>query len=553
MVVPCKILLACDFSAASEAALDQACQLAIACQADLLLLHVISEKARRTAAETLPDLRRDAEVQLLRLLDARSSLQVKPRFVVREGTPAREIVCCASEENVDLIVVGTHCRTGLAYMALGSVAEKVLRTAVSAVMVVHAPALLTPIASEEVSPIEIDFTPSSSVDEGPAIDLIERAILAQATDVHMDPWRDECLVRFRIDGRLVRYCTLGHDVATHLIQRFKLLANLDIADPFHPQEGRLRLPSTVSNVEVRITSCPVEGGEAVSLRISSRGNLVRQLSELGLSDPDLAKVGRVLRNGEGIVLVTGPTGSGKTTTVYTMLAELSGDNRNIFSIEDPVEYQVRFVRQMAVDERHGLSMTTGLKTLLRMDPDVVFVGEIRDLEAAEIAMRAASSGRYVFSTLHTRDVASTITACRDLHIDNRSLAGNLTGIINQRLVRRLCTECREPIKPDDSDLQLFAINGLEAPAQLFRPNGCKRCLGRGFWGRVGVFEVAQINDELKDAIAQGGTEAALRKLLRTTGTTTILNDALGKVRDGITAVTEVIECPLERRRPTTTI
>jgi type II secretory ATPase GspE/PulE/Tfp pilus assembly ATPase PilB-like protein len=348
-------------------------------------------------------------------------------------------------------------------------------------------------------------------------------------------------VRFRIDGRLARYCTLGFDVATHLIQRFKLLANLDIADPFHPQEGRLRLPSAMADTEVRITTAPVEGGEAVSLRLFSRQNLVGQLTGLGLSQADLDKVDCTLRSGEGIMLVTGPTGSGKTTTVYTMLAELSGDNRNIVSIEDPVEYPVPFVRQTAVDERHDMSMTGGLKTLLRMDPDVVFVGEIRDLEAADIAMRAASSGKYVFSTLHTRDVASTITACRDLHIDNRSLAGNLTGIINQRLLRRLCTECREPFKPEDRDLQLFAAHGLEPPAQLFGPHGCSHCLGRGFWGRIGVFEVAWINDKLRDAIAQGATEADFRALLRSTGTASILDDALGKIRDGLTSLTEVFE------------
>jgi type II secretory ATPase GspE/PulE/Tfp pilus assembly ATPase PilB-like protein len=327
----------------------------------------------------------------------------------------------------------------------------------------------------------------------------------------------------------------------HLIQRFKLLANLDIADPFHPHEGRLRLPSTMVDAEVRITTSPVEGGEAVSLRLFSRGNLVRQLTGLGLSDVGLGQVDCMLRSGEGIVLVTGPTGSGKTTTVYTMLAELSGENRNIVSIEDPVECQVPFVRQMAVDERHDVSMTTGLKTLLRMDPDVVFVGEIRDLEAADIAMRAASSGKYVFSTLHTRDVASTITACRDLHIDNRSLAGNLTGIINQRLLRRLCTECREPFKPEDRDLQLFKAHGLEPPAQLFRPHGCSHCFGRGFWGRVGAFEVAWINDNLREAVAQGGTEAEFRALLRSTGTAPILEDALSKARDGLTSPDEFFE------------
>jgi type II secretory ATPase GspE/PulE/Tfp pilus assembly ATPase PilB-like protein len=196
---------------------------------------------------------------------------------------------------------------------------------------------------------------------------------------------------------------------------------------------------------------------------------------------------------------------------------------------------------MAVDDRHGVTMTTGLKTLLRMDPDVVFVGEIRDLEAADIAMRAASSGRYVFSTLHTRDVAATVTACRDLHIDNRSLAGNLTGIINQRLVRRLCKDCREPYPPDDGEFQLFATHGLKPPKELFRPRGCDRCQARGYLGRIGVFEVALVSDSVRDALARGVAEAELRGLLRSGGTTSLTADALGKAGEGITAVCEALE------------
>jgi type II secretory ATPase GspE/PulE/Tfp pilus assembly ATPase PilB-like protein len=182
-----------------------------------------------------------------------------------------------------------------------------------------------------------------------------------------------------------------------------------------------------------------------------------------------------------------------------------------------------------------------LKTLLRMDPDVLFVGEIRDVEAADIAMRAASSGRYVFSTLHTRDVAATVTACRDLHIDNRSLAGNLTGIINQRLVRRLCEACRERYEPDEDELQLFAAHGLKAPQELFRARGCDDCQGRGYVGRIGVFEVALINNSVKDAIARAAAEAEVRNLLRSKGISSLTTDALTKAGKGITSTSETLE------------
>ena len=542
MIPPRKILLACDFSPLGKVALDEACQLASSLQAELLLLHVVSEPPRfqRTTA-TLADRRRQAEEQLLSLLDAHAALTFTPRFIVREGAPAREIVRCAAEEGIDLIVMGTHGRTGLARATLGSVAENVLRSADCPVMVVRADDQTSPALIEAGEPLERQFNQAAPDDVGPALDLLERALSARATDIHLDPWSgDEYLLRFRIDGRLARYCSLGRDVAEHLIQRFKLLGDLDIADPFRAQEGRLRLPAAMTDVEVRITTSPVEGGEAVALRLFSRENLVRRLTGLGLPEAALASVDQILRNGAGVVLVTGPTGSGKTTTVYSMLSELGNDARNIVSIEDPVEYQIPFVRQMAVDERHGVTMTSGLKTLLRMDPDVVFIGEIRDLEAADIAMRAASSGRYVFSTLHTRDVASTVTACRDLHIDNRSLAGNLTGIINQRLVRRLCVECRESVQPDGRDLELFATHGLEQPTQLFQPRGCDRCSGRGFLGRIGVFEVARIDDAIRDAVARGSSEAELRELLRSTGMKSLLADALGKVRDGITSVNEAL-------------
>jgi type II secretory ATPase GspE/PulE/Tfp pilus assembly ATPase PilB-like protein len=363
----------------------------------------------------------------------------------------------------------------------------------------------------------------------------------RATDIHIDAVGSEYSVRFRIDGRLQRYCQLDGDVAAHLIQQFKTLARLDIADPFHPQEGRLRMPPELAHLEVRITMSPVAGGEAVALRIFDRESVFRPLDRLGLSKWSLAVIDGITQRGEGLVLVTGPTGSGKTTTVYSMLEALGNGERNIVSIEDPVEFPASFIRQMEVDERHGVTMTSGLRTLLRMDPDVMFLGEIRDTEAAEIAMRAASSGKYVFSTLHTRDVASTVTALRDMGIDARSLAENLTGIVSQRLVRRLCLECRQATSVNDEKRVLLEGYRIECPAQWFRAVGCSACRGTGYRGRIGIFEVVLVDEELLREIARGAAEHELREYIRRLGTRDLQSDALTKVCDGITSFDEAIK------------
>lgn len=372
-------------------------------------------------------------------------------------------------------------------------------------------------------------------------DLLRHAISNHATDIHIDPAsEDEVEVRLRIDGRLEHYCRLDRHIAAPMTQQYKVLARLDIADPFKPQEGRLSLPDEFAGCEARITTAPVHYGQAIALRLFNADRLFQPLNTLGFSNKSLETVEQILQMRSGLVLVTGPTGSGKTTTIYSLLHRLSATAPNIISIEDPVEYRLPFMRQIGVNPRHGVNMTSGLRTILRMDPDIVFLGEIRDGEAAEIAMRAASAGRFVFSTLHTRDVASTVTALRDLKVDSRSLGANLTGIISQRLVRRLCRKCCRPEPISSVEMEIFTQAEMTPPAELMHAVGCENCRKTGYRDRIGIFEAMTTAGAATEAIVKGASEAEFSRVLRDTGACTLFDDGLGKVSEGLTTFDEIL-------------
>lgn len=531
-----RILVPCDFSQSGLAAVRHASRLALSCGAEVCLLHVLPE--RKHDARNFEDLQVDAVQKLEQAVPADQLLQLKAKFFVIAGHAAKQIIETAIVQSSDLIVMGTRGRTGILHLALGSVAETVLRTA-------HCPVLTVRSEESQAESSAVSIPAAVSEDElnsAPVIDLLNRAVGLRATDIHIDPvTEDEFLVRFRIDGRLEDYCRLDRFVAIRQIQQLKVLAKIDLADPFKPKAGTVRALSRLPEIEIRLTISPVPLGEALALRLASRTNLSMPLENLGLYESAQHDIEELLRKGEGLTLVTGRTGAGKTTTVYSLLSRLASEQKNIASIEDPVEYSVSFVRQMQVDERHGLTMASGLKTLLRMDPDVVFVGEIRDRETAEMAMRAASSGRMVLSTLHTRDVAATITAIRDLHIDSRSVSANLSGIINQRLIRRLCVRCCGTFVPSDSERALFLAEGIEPPETLGCARGCEACRQIGYSGRVGIFEVAINKPAIVEAIEKGLPEASLRELIRKNGVTALRHDALRKAAEGITSLEECEE------------
>jgi type II secretory ATPase GspE/PulE/Tfp pilus assembly ATPase PilB-like protein len=375
--------------------------------------------------------------------------------------------------------------------------------------------------------------------ESAAMDLIRRAIRHRATDVHLDPFGDEIEVRLRIDGRLEHYCRLSQEIGVPLIHQLKVLGELDPAERFHAQEGRLTLPVSMSLYDVRFTSTPVINRECVALRLLRRDQIIRPLDSLGLSNVDLHNLTTQMDTGEGIILVGGPAGSGKTTTLYSLVYNLENAHHNVVTIEDPVEYFVPGFSQIQVDTRHGLTLASGLKTALRMDPDVLLVGEIRDADTAAAALRAASCGKFVFSTLHTRDASSVLSAASSLNVDRHTLASNLRAIISQRLVRRLCDQCRVTRETTDEERAIFEREAVDVPDRISRAVGCKHCRGTGYLERIGVFEIVIVTPDLTAAIENGISERELRDLLHNRGVKNLAKDGLHKVREGFTTLEEV--------------
>jgi len=545
-----RILAAVDFSPHSQAIVDHACEFAKQTKAELHVVHVESRANPAANPDGSPggEATRLGLERLATLVRPADELELVTEKKILSGIPHRAIIDYAAANGITQIVMGTHGRRGLSYLALGSVAQQVIRDAPCPVQILK-------------KPKQAEGTKENSVNENTAEDaslsdgrelsgssgatqLISRALTLRATDIHVDPIDEtQSRVRFRIDGKLSEYCRIDREIADPLINQWKTLANIDITERFKPREGRLTFPRSLAefrNTEARITTAPVADGDSIAIRLLSREDVFVPINELGLGENAQRSVDEMLRRNEGIILVTGPTGSGKTTTVYTMLETISTSGVNIVSIEDPVEYSLPFVRQMAVDERHGITMTSGMRTILRMDADVIFLGEIRDVEAAKIAMRAACTGQFVFSTMHTRDVASVFTALRDLGLPDRSLAASFSGVVNQRLLRRLCSHCRQAVDVTVEARALFDRHSLDAPDQLYESRGCANCRDSGYRGRIGVFETIVFDDSIRAAVADNDNEAELRQKLLQNGMTSLDNDALEKVVNGVTDLDEAI-------------
>lgn len=367
--------------------------------------------------------------------------------------------------------------------------------------------------------------------------ILTRAVRDNAADVHFEPYQGEFRVRLRVDGVLYEIDPPPAHLATAIISRVKVLANLDISETRMPQDGRIELTVDGYQVDLRVSTVPTQGGESVVLRILDRRSLRLDMAELGLAENEKSAVREFAALPHGIVLVTGPTGSGKTTTLYSLLSSINDPERKILTVEDPVEYDLDGVIQVPIHDEIGVSYASVLRTMLRQDPDVILVGEIRDPETAQIAVEAALTGHLVFSTLHTNDAPSTITRMVDLGIEPFLLAATLEGVVAQRLVRRICLHCREPQELSAEWIDRAEITETEG---WFHGAGCDACHFTGYSGRVAIYEILPVDDPVREQFLADPSMIALRNLAEQRGVQSLRTRGLAVAREGVTTLEEVL-------------
>ena len=373
-----------------------------------------------------------------------------------------------------------------------------------------------------------------------ARDVLEEALLERASDVHIEPAEDEYGVRFRVDGIMQARMNFSKNEGTRIVSALKTLAQIDVAEKRKAQDGRFRVRTGESDVDFRVATANSIFGEKVVIRILDRKAGVLGLGELGMPEEMMAQFERVIHSRNGMILATGPTGSGKTSTLYSALNRLDSKRLNIMTIEDPVEYELSGATQIPVNVKAGITYESGLRSLLRQDPDVIFVGEMRDAEAAQIALRAALTGHLVFSSLHTRDAVGTVVRLEEMGIERHLLASSLLVLIAQRLVRVLCPECRESYACAGNELGEIGI-ALEPGSTIYRAKGCKKCTDTGYVGRTGIFEMVVFEEELRQAVNSGAGEAELNKIAQGHGYRSFRENGGEKILQGITSVEEVLQ------------
>lgn len=398
--------------------------------------------------------------------------------------------------------------------------------------------------------IDLDIEEINDVKNAPVVKMIEylfkNSIEMRASDIHIEPYEKEIRIRYRIDGRLTTINTLGIESLAPLITRIKILANLNIAEKRIPQDGRIITRVGNEAVDLRVSVLPIVNGEKVVIRILKRESYMMGKETLGISKNNLKRLNNIVSSPNGIVLVTGPTGSGKSTTLYTILSELNKSDVNIVTVEDPVEYTLNGVNQVNVNNKAGLTFANGLRSILRQDPDIVMIGEIRDEETAEIAIKAAITGHLVLSTLHTNDAPSTITRLLDMGIEPYLVATSISGIIAQRLVRKICSSCKEEYLASDYEKSIFNINRNQELA-LYRGKGCGHCNNTGYNGRIGIYEIMEITKEHRNAINETNNTNVLREISIKNGMETLSDECKDLVLNGVTTVGELATVTLLRQ------
>ncbi len=369
--------------------------------------------------------------------------------------------------------------------------------------------------------------------------LLRRAVTAGASDLHVEPYEGGLRARIRVDGFLQTILDRSDVPVKRIVSRLKVMAGLDIAETRLPQDGRIPLRMGGRQIDTRVSSLPGNYGERVVLRILDRSSGLMPLDALGLSPAQITLLERLSAMPNGIILATGPTGSGKTTTLYSLLKLANRDERNIVTVEDPIEYDLPGVSQSQINAEIGMTFAAGLRATLRQDPDVILVGEIRDTETASVAAQAALTGHLVFSSLHANGSVGAVVRLRDLGLDNFLIASTLRGVIAQRLLRRLCPDCRQPHAPSPAEAAYFDRQDLPLPLRIYDAKGCEACNGTGYSGRVGIFEMLEVGEELRAGIDRGLPETEL-KHMALSASETLIGQGLSEVAQGRTSLAEAL-------------
>jgi type IV pilus assembly protein PilB len=367
--------------------------------------------------------------------------------------------------------------------------------------------------------------------------MVMQAVKERASDIHIEPEEDNFRVRYRIDGILREVNILPKNLQSAVISRVKILAKMDIAESRKPQDGRIRLKVESRDLDIRVSTFPTVHGENIVMRLLDKSSVLLGLKEVGFTE-ELGVFEKLIRRPNGIILVTGPTGSGKTTTLYAALTAISSMEKNIITIEDPVEYELPLIRQTQINPKAGITFANGMRAILRQDPDIIMVGEIRDKETAEIAIQAALTGHLVFSTLHTNDAPSAVTRLIDMGVEPFLISSSVIGILAQRLVRLVCNKCKEEYSPER---QVLKDLGISESSRFFRGKGCNACKNTGFLGRSAIFELCLVNDEIKKMIEARRPADEIKKKAISLGMKTLRDDGLKKAKAGLVSLEEVLE------------
>jgi len=388
---------------------------------------------------------------------------------------------------------------------------------------------------------EANFEKAAS--EAPIIKLtdtiIDDAVRENASDIHIEPEKNFVRIRYRIDGVLTEIKTLEKKLLSPVVTRIKVIGGIDIGQRRIPQDGKARFKAQGRDIDLRISTYPVVHGEKIVLRILDTRNVLSSLESLGLEGSTLSGFRRISGSSNGIVLVTGPTGSGKTTTLYSILNEISEEHLNITTIEDPIEYEMSGINQGQVNRMAGITFASALRSIVRQDPDIILVGEIRDRETAELSVRAALTGHLVFSTLHTNTAAGAVSRMLDMGIEPFLLSSSIRGVLAQRLVRKICSHCSTEYRPPDTQLETLGIP-LDDDIAFFRGDGCSKCRGIGYSGRTGIYELLIVDDKIAELVLERRSDSIIQKTAVENGMITMRRDGIRKIVDGVTTCDEVL-------------